>query len=166
MRLISRHAWIAIVDSAMLIAFAALESPGDASSYKLHEWIGLAFIPMFALHVMFSWTWITGAWRRLRDRAEQRVRLNFLLNSALCAMMVVIIASGLVISDYVLPAAGIQTIGTQRWQQLHNFTSSLLLPVVGLHAGLNWIWIRGALRRYFVSPFKRAAEGVDADADA
>ncbi|MGH7654135.1 MAG: DUF4405 domain-containing protein [Gemmatimonadaceae bacterium] len=141
----------------MLIAFAALESPGNASSYRLHEWIGLAFIPMFALHIVFSWSWIIGAWRRVRERTEQRARLNFLLNGALCVMMVVIIVSGLVISDYVLPAAGIRTVGTQRWQQLHNFTSSLILPVVGLHAGLNWIWIRGAFRRYVVSPFKRHA---------
>jgi hypothetical protein len=36
--------------------------------------------------------------------------------------------------------------------------------VVGLHAGLNWIWIKGALRRYFISPFKGGAGGAEIDA--
>ncbi|HEY4215782.1 MAG TPA: DUF4405 domain-containing protein [Gemmatimonadaceae bacterium] len=152
---IRRHAWIAILDSILLVAFLALSQPGDSTGYQVHEWIGVSFIVLFILHVWASWSWITMTWRRARSGTGPRARLNFLLNSALCVMMVVVITSGLVISQYVLPAVGIRTDDSQRWEQLHNFTSSLLLGVIGLHVALNWSWIKGAIRRYCVAPVQR-----------
>jgi cytochrome b561 len=148
-----RNTWIAIVDTTMLVAFAALMSPGEVSGFKWHEWIGVAFIPLFVIHVVLSWNWIVGAWRRLRRDAESRTKLNFLLNGTLALMMLVVIASGLVVSAYAVPALGIQSAASRRWEQLHNFTSTLVLVVVGLHVGLNWSWVKNAWRRYVVSLF-------------
>ena len=139
----------------MLIAFLALMSPGASSGFEWHEWIGVAFIPLFILHIVLSWSWVTGTWRRLWTHTHPRARLNFLLNMSLTVMMVVVIVSGLVVSDYVLPAVGIPVVGTDRWRQFHNFTSSLILIVVGLHVALNWSWIKGALRRYIVVRLRR-----------
>ena len=73
-----------------------------------------------------------------------RARINLLLNAALFVMMIVVLVSGLVISEYALPAAGVATHGTQRWKQLHNFTASLIIPVVALHLALNWSWRNSA----------------------
>ncbi|MGB7211429.1 MAG: DUF4405 domain-containing protein [Gemmatimonadales bacterium] len=154
---INRHAWVALLDTTILIAFLALMVPGAATGFEWHEWIGVAFIPLFILHLVLSWSWVTGTWRRLWTETHPRARLNFLLNASLTVMMVVVIVSGLVVSDYVLPAMGISAAGTDRWRQLHNFTSSLILAVVGLHLGLNWSWIKGALRRYVVARFQRKA---------
>ena len=141
----------------MLLAFAALMTPAMATGFAWHEWLGLAFIPLFILHLWLSWSWVRNTWRRLRLDTHPRARLNFLINSALAVMLTVVIASGLVISEAALPAMGISTAATQRWEQLHNLTSSYLLIVVGLHLGLNWSWIAGALRRYVVGPLKGKA---------
>ena len=139
--------WVALLDLTMLLAFLVLLDPGATTGFVLHELLGLAVVPVFTMHVIISWDWIVSAWRRVRTANIARVRLSFLLNTALLAMMLVIVVSGLVISNYAMPWA--QQRGVARWEQLHNMTSSLIIPVAGLHLGLNWSWIRGAMRRYF-----------------
>ena len=110
---------------------------------------GLAFIPLFVVHIVVSWSWITTTWGRLGADAP-RARINFLLNVSLFVMMTVIVVTGLVISQYALPILGIASHGSQRWEQLHNFTSSLITVVVALHLALNWSWIKRAMRRYLL----------------
>jgi cytochrome b561 len=162
-RLLARHAMIAILDTVMLIAFLALMEPGGSTGFVWHEWVGVAVIPLFVVHVIISWAWITATLRRLRDGTDVRARMNFLLNAALFLMMLVVLVSGLVISDYVLPKVGTAAGGSDRWQRLHNGTSSLILPVVGLHVALNWTWIKGAFRRYLVSSQRRRTDPVETE---
>ena len=140
------HGLVAALDLAMLFAFLALLDPSATTGFVLHEWLGIAVVPVFVVHVVVSWDWIVSAWRRVRASNIARVRLSFLLNTALLVMMLVIVVSGLVISNYVMPWA--QQAGVARWEQLHNLTASLIIPVAGLHLALNWSWIRGAVRRY------------------
>ena len=150
----SRHAWIAGIDTVLLFAFLALQEPGGATGFVWHEWVGLAFIPLFVVHVVLSWSWIVTTWGRIWSEPASRARINYLMNAALFVMMTVVVVSGLVISEYALPAAGISTHATERWERLHNSTSSLLTVVVALHVALNWSWITRALRRY-LSPSRQ-----------
>lgn len=145
------------MDTCLLVAFCALMEPGGVTGFRWHEWLGLAVIPLLVVHPLLSWAWVRNTWRRVWLKTHPRARLNFLLNSAIAVMMLVVIVSGLVISDAALPAMGIVTRGTTRWRQLHNLTSNFLLVVVGLHLGLNWSWIAGALRRYLGITLKRKA---------
>ena len=144
----TRHAWVAALDTILLIAYIALQEPGGATGFEWHEWIGLAFIPLFILHIVLSWSWVATTWGRVWTGRTPRARINFLLNVSLFVMMTIVIVSGLVISEYALPAAGVATRGTQRWEQFHNFTSSLITPVIALHLALNWSWIKRTLRLY------------------
>jgi cytochrome b561 len=147
----------------MLIAFLALMAPGGSTGFVWHEWLGVAIIPLFVVHVILSWAWITATLRRLRSDGDVRARMNFFLNAALFLMMLVVLVSGLVVSDYALPAVGMATGGSGRWQRLHNGTSSLILPVVGLHVALNWSWIKGAYRRYLLSPARGRADAAETE---
>src|SRR5579862_876989 len=96
----ARHAWIAALDTVMLVAYAALQEPGGATGFVLHEWIGLAFIPLFILHIVLSWSWIVTTWGRVWGDRAPRARINFLLNVSLFVMMTIVIVSGVVISEY------------------------------------------------------------------
>jgi hypothetical protein len=154
----TRHAWVAVLDTVLLFVYIALQKPGGVTGFVLHEWIGLAFIPLFILHVVLSWNWIATTWGRLWGDRAPRARINFLLNAALFVMMTIVVVSGLVISEYALPAAGISTLRTRRWEQFHNFTSSLITPVVALHLALNWSWIKRAMRRYFTPSVQRPVQ--------
>jgi len=146
--MMSRHAWVAVLDVVLLLAYVALQEPGGATGFVWHEWVGLAFIPLFVLHIVVSWSWITTTWGRIGSDPAPRARINFLLNVSLFVMMAVIVVTGLVISQYALPVLGVASHGSQRWEQLHNFTSSLITIVVALHLALNWSWIKRAMRRY------------------
>lgn len=100
------YAWVAALDLTMLFAFLVLLDPGATTGFVLHEWLGLAVVPVFTVHVIISWDWIVSAWRRVRTSNIARVRLGFLLNSALLAMVLVIVVSGLVISNYAMRGHG------------------------------------------------------------
>jgi cytochrome b subunit of formate dehydrogenase len=97
---------------------------------------------------VLSWSWITTTWGRIGSDPAPRARINFLLNVSLFVMMTVVVITGLVISQYALPVLGVASHGNQRWEQLHNFTSSLITIVVALHVALNWSWIKRPMRRY------------------
>ena len=146
--MMSRHAWVATLDVVLLLAYVILQEPGNATGFVWHEWVGLAFIPVFVLHIVLSWSWIRTTWSRLGPEPAPRARINFLLNVSLFVMMAVVVITGLVISQYALPGLGVPQHGSQRWEQLHNFTSSLITVVVALHVALNWSWIKRAFRRY------------------
>ena len=62
--------------------------PG-ATGFVWHEWFGLGFIPLFVVHIVLSWRWITTAWGRIGSDPAPRARINFLLNIALFVMMTV-----------------------------------------------------------------------------
>lgn len=47
------------------------------------------------------------------------------------------IVTGRVISQYALPVLGVASHGSQRREQLHNFTTSLITIVVALRLALN-----------------------------
>jgi cytochrome b561 len=147
-----RHAAMAVVDTIMFLVFLALSSPGAATGFMVHEWFGLALLLLLALHLVLSWGWVAPAVRRAFSRRDARSRINVLLNSTILIMMSVATISGLVISDYVLPGAGLPTSDDPRWRNVHNMTASFLLAVVGLHVALNWTWIRAAFRRYVMHP--------------
>jgi cytochrome b561 len=153
----SRHAAMAIVDSVMLLVFLALSSPGPVTGFMVHEWFGIAFVVLIALHLVLSWGWVTPALRRAFSGDPGKSRINVLLNVTLLVMMTVATVSGLVISDYVLPGAGLPTSNDPRWRNVHNMTASFLLAVVGLHVALNWTWIRAAFRRYLIRPSRAHA---------
>ena len=158
----TRHAWVATLDVVLLFAYIALQEPGGATDFVWHEWVGLAFIPLFVAHVVLSWSWITTTWRRIGRDPAPRARINFLLNAALFVMMAVVVVSGVVISQYALPVLGMGSHGNARWEQLHNFTSSMITIVVALHLALNWSWIKRAMRRYLTRG-RRGARGTAED---
>jgi hypothetical protein len=144
----SRHGAMAVTDSVVLLVFLALSSPGAVTGFVAHEWFGIAFVPLVVLHLVLSWGWVAPAVRRAFSANHGKSRINLLLNTTLFVMMSVATISGLVISDYVLPGAGLPTSNDPRWRNVHNITASFLLVVVGLHVALNWTWIRAAFRRY------------------
>ena len=111
----TRHALVAAIDTVLLLVYIALQEPGGATGFVWHEWVGLGFIPLFIIHIIFSWSWITTTWGRIWSDPVPRARINFLLNTALFVMMLIVVVSGLVISAYALPAMGVPTRGTFRW---------------------------------------------------
>jgi Domain of unknown function (DUF4405) len=134
------------LDAVLLVAVAALQTP-RATGLAGHEWLGLAFGAIVAVHLLVNWRWIVGTLRRITSPGSRRAKINLLLNGTLFVFMALTVFSGLVISEVVLPLIGLQPSTLRAWRQIHNLFSTLSVVIVGFHLGLNWDWIAGVIRR-------------------
>lgn len=127
---------------------------------KIHELAGVAFFFLMLLHMVFSWTWIKGAVKRLLLENSCQKRFSFVLNASLYILVVLQVSSGLVISQVAVPVIGIKTVNDWSWRSLHSDCSRILLLVISLHIALNWQRIVGYCGKKnlaYVSPGSRRA---------
>ena len=145
------------VDAVLLVAFMLLVSV-HLTGLRVHEWLGIAFVFLLLVHLLYSWRWITTHTRRIFRGGSRRARINYLLNATLFVIVMIVLISGLVISQAALPNLGIATIDDGTWRALHNKSQTLALVAVGVHIAMNWTWILAALRRGWAAS-KRASRG-------
>src|SRR5512138_2013456 len=92
---------ILTLDIIMLISFLIATSP-QFGGLTIHEWLGIACVPMVIIHLLLSWDWIVGVPKRLL-KANWKTRLGYLLNIALFLDVTLLIYTGLAISQVALP---------------------------------------------------------------
>ena len=138
------------LDVLLLLAVSLLQTP-RSSGLATHEWGGVAFSVIVALHLLVNWRWVVTTLRRVRGTPSWMDRINLLLNATLFVIVVLALLSGLVISEVVLPLAGLERSSLRAWVSLHSLFSTLALVIVGFHIALNWDWIVGVVRnRLFI----------------
>ena len=129
------------LDALLLVVCLVLLAP-RASGLRWHEWLGVAVTLPLLLHLLLSWTWITGAFRRIFSAdGSWRGRINLLLNVALFAAFVIELVTGLAISQAALPFFGVHTLDDWAWRRLHNQTTPWIRIFIALHVAINWQWI-------------------------
>ena len=138
-------------DLAMLAALCAVESLRIAG-IAFHEWLGIALIAAFLLHLLISWNWIAAQTRQSVVVRAARGRLAYLLNVALYVVTVMTMFSGIAISEAALPALGFSPPPNQFWRGLHSYGANLMVLLAGLHIALNWDWILKTVRLGFRKP--------------
>jgi hypothetical protein len=142
----SRRGFVLILDSSMLVALVLLLSP-RMTGLAVHESLGVAFSFLLLVHLLIAWPWISTTTKRVFVSVNRRVRVNYSLNTILFILIIIELVSGLVISQVVLPFAGIRTINDGSWRALHNLTLNWTMLAAGFHLAINWEWIRSALRQ-------------------
>lgn len=143
----SRNQGIFAFDLAMLLGFCVVQSV-RLGGIAFHEWLGIALIAVFVAHLLLSWNWISAQTSYLVRRVR-RGRIGYLLNFALFVITVIVIFTGMMISEAALPAFGINMQFNAYWRQLHALSSNLMTLLVGLHVALNWDWILKTIRQLF-----------------
>jgi cytochrome b561 len=146
----SRLAVIFCLDAGLFLSFCALESV-PLTGMILHEWLGIVLIAMIVAHLLFSWSWIASASRKLATPRSNRTRVNYLLNLALFATVTAVIFSGILISQEAMPymtgrkAAPLDS--DFAWTHLHDEFSNYVFIFAGLHLAINWKWTVAAVRK-------------------
>jgi hypothetical protein len=135
-----------LLDIGMFIVFLLAMDP-HLTGLAIHEWISLAFGATIIVHLLWHWEWIVGVTRRLFGRMNTRTRLNYILNSLLFIAFTLIIASGLMISEEILPLLGLQLEHSRFWRWLHGTAADASILVIGLHVALHWSWIVNMFKR-------------------
>lgn len=128
------------LDGAVFVAFLVAMAP-RFSGIAIHEWLSIAFGAAIVVHLLLHWEWIVAVTRHLFSRAQWSARVNYALNLLLFIAMVVVILTGLLISEAALPMIGIEAPRGGVWRPLHTISADLTVFIVGLHLALHWDWI-------------------------
>jgi cytochrome b len=142
------------LDLTVFLGFLVALEPGLTGT-PIHEWFTLALAGTLVVHLLIHWNWVINLSKRFFNNPFQISRLNYLLAALIFIGFTVIITSGLMISESVLPLLGLQRAPGFAWRGIHETATNLTLLLVMLHFALHWTWIKNAVRRIFVAPFRR-----------
>ncbi len=130
----------------------------------MHEWLATSLLAALVIHLLLSWDWITQITRRFVGRMSGQTRINYILNWLLFIDVSVLMISGFLMSEQVMPTLGISLPRNFAWRSLHELSSNLFLVLLGLHTALHWSWVVNSLKRYVFQPIARifsATNGKD-----
>jgi hypothetical protein len=148
-----QNKWVAnlVVDALFLIAFlVVIEEKGTGP--VIHEWLGVGIVGIILIHVLMHWNWVVGVTKRFFARLKAEPRINYLVDLGIFIGFTTIIFSGLMISESVLPALGLQAARSNIWKFIHFQATDVTILLTGLHLALHYKWILSALKRSIVLP--------------
>lgn len=150
-----------LVDAGALGSFLIATAP-RFSGLSIHEWLSLGLAVVNIVHLLLNWSWITTITRRLFSKTlTWKQRFGYVLNVLLFIDFVVIMVTGLAISEVALPQLGLQLPRSMAWRGIHGLASDVGVIILGLHLGLHWQWLVGTISRHVIKPviglFRRPA---------
>jgi hypothetical protein len=140
-----------ILDLLIFIGFLLALDP-RVTGIAIHEWLAIAGSAAVILHLLLNWNWIPGLTRRMFRKVALKPRLNYILNWLFFIDGVLVMLTGIMISEVVLPLLGLQVVRDSGWRQLHSLTADLSLFILALHLALNWDWVVKVTKCYMLQP--------------
>lgn len=144
-----------LLDIMIFVAFLVALNP-HLTGMAVHEWLSIAVGGAIITHLLLHWQWIVAVTRRFLGNVTWASRLNYLVNLLFFIDITIIIFTGIMISETVLPTLGISFAANRSWVMLHKTAADLALPLLGLHVALHWRWIVNTTKRYLVDPWRNA----------
>jgi hypothetical protein len=138
-----------ILDLLVFIGFLLALDP-RATGIAIHEWLAIAVSAAIITHLLLNWNWIVGVTRQFFHKVTAKPRLNYILNWLFFIDFILIMLTGLMISQAVLPAFGIRIASDFAWRRLHSLTADASLFILALHLALNWDWVANIFKRYIL----------------
>ena len=142
------------LDILIFIAFLIAMEP-RSSGITIHEWLATSILAVLVVHLLLSWDWIVQTTRRFLGKLNTQTRLNYILNWSLFIDVMLLMLSGLVISESVMPTLGIGLPRNFAWRGLHEFSANMFIVLLGLHTALHWSWVVDTFKRYVFQPIGR-----------
>ncbi len=142
------------LDVLIFVAFLVTMDP-HSSGIAIHEWLSLAMIATLTIHLLLSWDWIVEISKRFLGKVGGQNRINYIVNWLLFIDGTMIMISGTMISEVVLPVMGIQFPADFAWRRLHDMSANIGLLLLGIHTALHWSWIVIAFNKYLIRPVVR-----------
>lgn len=150
-----------LVDVGIFIA-ALLALAPHFTGMAIHEWLSLALGAAIVGHLVLHWQWIVEVTKRFFSSAKWSARLNYILNTLLFIAMTVVIFTGLMISETIVPLLGLTASHGGVYEQLHRLSADAIVYLIGLHVALHWSWIVKMVKRFAVDPLTRRRQRAGA----
>ena len=143
-----------LLDIGTFLAFLITMDP-RFSGLAVHEWLSIALAGTIIVHLLLNWDWIVNITKRLFGKVASGTRMNYVLNWLLFIDGILIMLSGILISEAVLPTLGISLPMNFAWRRLHDMSANLALLIMGLHLAMHWNWIVTTFKRVFLGSVKK-----------
>ena len=147
-----------VLDVIIFVAFLIAMEP-RSSGITIHEWLATSLIAVLIVHLLLSSDWITRIMRRFIGKINNQSRFNYILNWSLFIDGTVIMLSGFMISESLMPSLGLQFPSNFAWRGLHELSTNLFILLLGLHTALHWSWVVETFKRYVFQPILRMFAG-------
>ena len=151
-----------LLDIGTFVAFLITMDP-RFSGLAIHEWLSLALAGTIVVHLLLNWEWIVNVTKRLFVRSTNGARVNYVLNWLLFIDGVLLVLSGILISESAMPALNIVLPMNFAWRRLHDVSANLALLIMGLHLAMHWNWIVNTFKRVFLSGVIRKPAVITAE---
>ena len=143
-----------VIDVIIFTAFLIAMDP-HSSGIAIHEWLATSLIAALVIHLLLNWDWIVQITRRFIGKMNGQSRINYILNWLLFIDATLMMLSGFMISESVIPFLGLSLPRDFAWRSLHDLSANLFLGLLGLHTALHWSWVVDAFKRYVFQPLGR-----------
>ena len=143
-----------VIDIGIFIGFLIAMDP-HSSGIPVHEWLAASMLGVLVVHLLLSWDWIVQITHRFFGALNGQTRINYVLNWLLFIDGSLMMLSGFMISESLLPYLGIELPRNLAWRSLHDLSANLFLLVLGLHTALHWSWIAENFKRYIFHPIAK-----------
>ena len=125
----------------LTVVMVLLMDPRSFYGLGFHEWAGLIIGLFFILHKVLNWGWIKKVTVCFFRTTPARARLNYVLDVALLAGLVLMILSGIAIAK-TIDFSWLNLGGSRMfWRVMHTSSSFITLALFGIHLGLHWNWV-------------------------
>ena len=143
-----------VIDLGIFIGFLIAMDP-RSSGIPVHEWLATSMLAVLVIHLLLSWDWIVQITGRLFEKINLQTRINYILKWLLFIDGTLIMLSGFMISESLLPYLGIELPQNFAWRRLHDMSANIFLILLGLHTALHWNWIVDNTKRYVLRPISK-----------
>jgi hypothetical protein len=140
-----------VLDILIFFGFLIAMDP-HSTGVTIHEWLTIASMTAVITHILLSWEWIIQLTKRFFRMSALRPRLNYILNALLFIDVVLIMYTGIMISEAFVPSLGFRIPRNFSMRELHDMSANLFVILLGLHTALHWDWIMNAFKRYIFLP--------------
>lgn len=137
-----------LIDLGAFVALLIASAPHFTGA-AIHEWLSLSLGGVIVVHLLLNWNWIVQITARLFSKVAKGQRFSYFLNWALFASGIMIMLSGLMISETVVPLFGLSLPENGTWKELHEVSTNITMILMGLHVAVHWNWITNMFKRLF-----------------
>jgi len=135
-----------LIDVVAFVLLALVCAP-QVTGIAWHEYLSVIFAVPIIIHLLLNWRWIVNVLQRFFKKLPGQTRFNQLWDIFLFILMVEVTVSGILISEALLPALGIEITNDPFWVAVHNTTANIFLVLMGVHLAMHWKWITHTFKR-------------------
>lgn len=148
------------IDLTVLILFVVAMNT-SATGIPFHEWLSVIAAIVVLVHLLTEWEWTVHVFTRVFRRLARLSRLNLLVDVALFVTFVLVMLSGFLVSQSIVPMLGLRVPFGPTWRVIHALAADFALVVVGVHIGLHWRWFARAFPRVMGRSHTATATGEE-----